>query len=99
MSNGVIDPAHCEWCAKGQPGPKPLPLSYVRLFVIVQVVFILAVGTWAGVQLVKKVATGEPVWAALAIMFGLAMVACAMYLAPKMVRDWRGSKREQRPCT
>lgn len=95
--NPMIDPAHCEWCAKGRPGPKALPISYVRLLVIVQVLFILATGQWAVVQLVKKVSTGQPVWIALAIMFALAMVAGTVYLAPKMVRDWRGVKREQ-PC-
>ena len=99
MSKGdqMINPAHCDWCAKGRPGPKALPLSYMRLFVIVQVVFILAVGTWAGVQLAKKVSTGEPVWIAIAMGYALAMSAAMVYLVPKMVRDWRGSKREQ-PC-
>lgn len=92
-ANPMIDPAHCEWCRQGQPGPKALPLSYVRLFVIVQVVFILAAGTWAGVHLTAKVSTGEPVWIALTMGYALAMVAATVFLTPRMVKDWRGVSR------
>lgn len=89
----LIDPTHCEWCAKGRPGPKALPISYVRLLVIVQVVFILATGAWAVIHLAEKASTGEPVWIGLAIGYALAMTAATAVLAPKMVRDWRGVSR------